>query len=180
MTSALQTVHRMRGCAVGALSACTAVAAHGMADGVLPDSGSLVLMIAACAALGATVGTAVRRSPGPAATLGLLAAGQVLAHLCLSALDDLPAMLHHGVAPASPFMIAMHVAATGVTAGAVRVAEAVLPALLTAIVALVHPVLDPPAAECPRLDRLVPARDARRDRHTIAPLGTRGPPVMAR
>ncbi|MEO9328388.1 hypothetical protein [Gordonia aurantiaca] len=180
MTSAQETVHRMRGCAIGVLSACAAVAAHGTAGGSLPDSDSLLLMIAACAVLGAAIGS-LRRSPGPAVTLGLLVAGQFLAHMSLTALDG-PAMIHHGIASPSPSpsMIAMHLVATLVTAVAIRVGESVLPTLLTAIIALVHPVLVPPANESPRLDRLVPARDVRHDRHTIAPLGTRGPPPMAR
>ncbi len=72
---------RLRGGVVGAASGMTAIAAHGIAQGMLPSTDALMVVIAAAAALGAVV-HAVPRIPG----LPALLAGQGLVHLLLVAL----------------------------------------------------------------------------------------------
>ncbi len=180
MSPAVETVQRLRGCAVGALSATTGVAAHGVAGGPLPGSSSLLVMVAACAVLGGVVSSTLRRPAGWCTTLALLAVGQLVAHLSLTTMDDVTALGHHGVAVVTPTMAAVHVGATVVAAVAIRVGEAALPALLTAIVAVLRQVLDPPTTEAPRLDRLFPVPDARRSIRAVAVLDTRGPPPVVR
>ncbi|SDU54483.1 hypothetical protein SAMN04488548_1342012 [Gordonia westfalica] len=177
---AQQTVNRLRGCAVGALSASTGIAAHGMAGGAVPGTSSLLMMVAACAVLGGTIGTTLRRPAGWFTTLALLGIGQLIAHLSSTTLADASAHGHHGVAAVTPTMAAVHLGATVVGAVAIRVGEAAIPALLTAIVAALRPVLDPPTSKAPRLDRLFPVPDARRSIRAVAALDTRGPPLMVR
>ncbi|WP_244176235.1 hypothetical protein [Gordonia lacunae] len=183
MNPDMRAIHRLRGGVVGALSASTAVAAHGLAGGALPATTSLVIMTAACTALGWAIGAMSRRRPGWFTTMGLLAAGQLLAHVSLTALDASAA--HHTAAAAvthapGQSMLLVHAVATLLTAAAIRVAEPALLAVLTAIVALIRAVLDPPADE---LTGLVPRSahpDARPRLRAIAALDTRGPPALTR
>ncbi|GAC51381.1 hypothetical protein [Gordonia amicalis] len=179
MNPAQQTVNRLRGCAVGALSASTGIAAHGMAGGAVPGTSSLLVMVAACVVLGETVGTTLRRPAGWFTTSACLAFGQVVAHLSLTTLDDATAHGHHGVAAVTPTMAAVHLGVTVVGAVAIRVGETAIPAVLTTIVAALRQVLDPPTVEAPRLDRLFAVSDARRSLRAVAALDTRGPPLMA-
>lgn len=179
----VRALHRLRGGVVGALSATTAVAAHGLAAGSLPATASLVIMTAACTVLGWAIGAISRRRPGLFSTLGLLAAGQLLAHVSLTALDASSG--HHTAAATLTHtpghtMLLMHAAATALTAAAIRVAEPALLCILTAIVALIRAVLDPPADDAIVRAPLSAHDDARPRLRAIAALDTRGPPALTR
>ncbi|MFE0751520.1 hypothetical protein [Gordonia sp. NPDC058843] len=183
MNPDMRALHRLRGGVVGALSASTAVAAHGLAAGSPPPTASLVIMTAACTVLGWAIGATSRRRPGWISTIGLLAAGQLLAHVSLTALDSSSA--HHTAAAAlthtpSHSMLLVHAVATLLTAAAIRVAEPALLSVLTAIVALIRAVLDPPADDSTvRVPHPVDS-DARPRLRAIAALDTRGPPALTR
>lgn len=178
----MRALHRFRGGVVGALSATSAVAAHGLAAGSLPATTSLLIMIAACTALGWTIGAMSRRRPGWFTTVGLLGAGQLLAHVSLSALQASSA--HHASVSvehtSGQSMLLVHVVATLFTAAAIRVVEPAVLCVLTAIVALIRAVLCPPAdtatARAPRAAH----DDARPRLRAISALDTRGPPALTR
>ena len=179
----VRALHRLRGGVVGALSASTAVAAHGLAAGSLPATASLVFMIAACTVLGWTIGATARRRPGWLGTIGLLAAGQVLAHVSLTALDASSA--HHAGVSAlahapSGTMLFVHAVATLLTAAAIHVVEPALLSVLTAVVALIRAVLDPPADDAILRAPRATHDDARPRLRAIAALDTRGPPALTR
>jgi hypothetical protein len=109
------TAALLRGGAAGLLTAALAVAAHGIADGMAPQGAAAPLL----AVLAVTVG-ALAATIGPAADtgvlLGLLAAGQLVGHVMLTAAG-------HGHASAPPPAMAMLVAhGLAVTIGAVLIA----------------------------------------------------------
>ncbi|WP_238422050.1 hypothetical protein [Gordonia sp. 'Campus'] len=179
MTPDQRAVHRLRGGVVGALSASTAVTAHGMASGALPAPTSLLLMTAACAVFGWTIASMSRRGPGWVSSLGMLAAGQALAHFSLGALDASSA--HHDMGAHSPSqaMLLVHAVATLVTAVAIRVVEPALTSILTAVVALLHVVVDPLSDDTRAHVPAVPDADARPGLRAIAALDNRGPPILS-
>ncbi|WP_439032286.1 hypothetical protein [Gordonia terrae] len=180
MTPDQRAVHRLRGGVVGALSASTAVTAHGLAAGALPAPASLLLMTAACAVFGWTVASMSRRTPGLVCSLVTLTAGQGLAHFSLSALDVSSA--HHDIGAHSPSqsMLLVHTVATVVTAVAIRVVEPALLSILTAVVALLHVVLDPLSDDSwPHVPAVCDA-DARPGLRAIGALDNRGPPILSR
>ena len=109
------TTARLRGVAAGLLTAALAVAAHGAADSAAPSGTAAVLL----AVLAATIGglaTSISRAADVRVLLGLLATGQLVGHLMLSAAGH-----SHGepVSPA-PAMLAAH--ALAVVAGALLIA----------------------------------------------------------
>ncbi|EON33506.1 hypothetical protein GTC6_06819 [Gordonia terrae C-6] len=183
MNPDMRAIHRLRGGVVGALSASTAVGAHGLAAGSLPATTSLLIMTAACTALGWAIGATSCRRPGWFTTMGLLASGQLLAHASLTALDA--SSSHHTAAAAlthapSHTMLLVHAIATLLTAAAIGIAEPALLTILTAIVALIRAVLDPPADDVTALVPLSAHDDARPRLRAIAALDTRGPPALTR
>jgi hypothetical protein len=100
---------RLRGGLVGACSALVTAAAHVAAGGVLPGGGSLMVLAAVCATVGATA-TAISVESHRAKIAVLivtLGAAQVLGHLTLAVTSPHAA---HGPAP-SALMIAAHAAA---------------------------------------------------------------------
>lgn len=108
---------RVRGAGVGAVTAATAVLAHGCAGGHWPASAEWVLLLGVCAGLGMLAASAKvfsRRT----ALLAMLAIGQLACHavLSLSTLEH-----HHGMAAAP--MLALHTAAIGVCGVLIPAAE---------------------------------------------------------
>ncbi|PKZ66940.1 hypothetical protein CYJ73_04235, partial [Gordonia terrae] len=92
---------------------------------------------------------------------------------------------HHAAAAAlthapSQSMLLVHGVATLLTAAAIRVAEPALLCVLTAIVALIRAVLDPPADDVTGLVPRPTHDDARPRLRAIAALDTRGPPALTR
>jgi hypothetical protein len=139
------TTARLRGVAAGLLTAALAVAAHGAADSAAPSGTAAVLL----AVLAATIGglaTSISRAADVRALLGLLATGQLVGHLMLSAAGH-----SHGepVSPA-PAMLAAH--ALAVVAGALliaagdRLCRAVSRVVTVATRAVVTPIPSRPVA----------------------------------
>ena len=101
MDASIPIVGRVRGAAAGTLCAGAALPAHSLGGGELPSSGTLIVL----AAFGATIGAVVARSSGRLP--GLIAAlwvGQLVGHLLLGA------MAGHGT-PWSTAMLASHTVA---------------------------------------------------------------------
>ncbi|ALG84036.1 hypothetical protein [Gordonia phthalatica] len=95
------TLTRLRGATVGAVSALTGIGAHAAAAGMLPDTSSLMLVIAAAVALGLGVAAAPALRVLPA-----LVGGQLLVHVLLVITSG-----HHGDMLTAP-MAAMHAVGT--------------------------------------------------------------------
>lgn len=109
------TAARLRGTAAGLLTAALAVAAHGAADNAAP-SGAAVALLAVLAATIGGLATTVSRTADVRVLLCLLATGQLVGHLMLTA-----ARHSHGepTSPA-PAMLAAH--ASAVVVGAILIA----------------------------------------------------------
>ena len=103
---------RLRGAAVGLLTAALAVAAHGLGSATPPSGSAVTLLIVVASVIGALAAT-IRRAAETGVLLGLLTAGQLLGHLLLSAVGH-----DHGQtgAPPAVVMIAAHSLAIGVGA----------------------------------------------------------------
>ena len=106
---------RLRGTASGLLTVALAVAAHGAADGTAP-SGTAVALLAVLAATVGGLATTVSRAADVRVLIGLLATGQAVGHLMLTAAGH-----SHGAAaaPATAMLIAH---AFAVVSGAVLIA----------------------------------------------------------
>jgi hypothetical protein len=120
------TVDSLRGVTSGVFTIALAVAAHGLADGMVPSGGSVALLGVVAAALGAGVARWQRTSQTPV-LVGVLAFGQLVGHLALSAGDAMPATR------LSAPMLAAHLAAVLVGATLVAAAERLYTALSSAI-----------------------------------------------
>ncbi|WP_341267739.1 hypothetical protein [Gordonia malaquae] len=105
---------RMRGGVVGGTSALTAIAAHGLAQGMLPSTDTLMIVAAAAVAIGAVVG-ATPRLP----TLPALLAGQGVVHVLLVVLTG----HHHDLW--SPSMAVAHSVGTLVALALITTYDAV-------------------------------------------------------
>jgi hypothetical protein len=107
---------RLRGTAAGLLTAALAVAAHAVGNGMAP-SGAVVAQLAVLAATVGALAATIARAADARVLLGMLATGQVCAHVILSAVGH----SHVAVtAPPAATMLAAHVVAVG--AGAVLIA----------------------------------------------------------
>ncbi|AFP42819.1 hypothetical protein MSMEI_6393 [Mycolicibacterium smegmatis MC2 155] len=111
----------LRGGLVGLCSALTAAVAHTAAGGVPPSGSPLVILLIACATLGAAVGGFSPRTRSAATALLIvgLGSGQALGHLILAVTGG----HHHGGALVSAPMLALHAAAAvglGLLIGAVE------------------------------------------------------------
>ena len=162
---------RMRGVATGLLTAALAVAAHGVGGGGLPPGAATALLAVLAATVGALATTAPRAGRPPA-LFGLLAVGQLLGHLMLSAAGH-----HHAESSAPPAaaMLAAHLLAIVVGAALITAGDRLWRALSRAVRAAVRVV-------CPVAARPVPA--ARRADQPLrsalllaASVSHRGPPV---
>ncbi len=140
-----------------------------------PSESAVVLLILACASVGAVVTSIdTRRSP-PALLLALmLAAGQAIGHATLTIASD----HQHGLLLSLP-MLAAHIAAVGVCAVLIRGAERGYVVAASTVAAIVAVLLRPWAAE--------PSPFAARTRYRAkvvlrqlltSGLGTRGPPAF--
>lgn len=108
----------LRGTAAGLLTAALAVAAHGTAGGAVP-AGAVAAHLAVLAATVGALTAGLRAAGSPWVLLGLLSAGQVLAHLLFSAAGHV-----HGPHPAEPTAVSAMVLAhsVAVVLGAVLIA----------------------------------------------------------
>ena len=161
-------VDRVRGVATGLVTAALAVAAHGAGGGVLPNGATMALLAVLASTAGA-VATTIRQLNAPRYLLGVLAVGQLLAHLLLSAAGH-----HHGGTPAVA-MLAAHVLAVVAGAALIGAGDRLWRALSRAVraaVRIVAGVTVRPAATVHRADQ--PLRSALL---LAASVSHRGPPV---
>ena len=109
----------MRGVAAGLLTAALAVAAHGVGGGGVPPGATTALLAVLAATVGASATTAPRAGR-PSALFGLLAGGQLLGHLVLSAAGH-----HHAESSAPPAaaMLAAHLLAIVVGAALITTGD---------------------------------------------------------
>jgi hypothetical protein len=107
---------RLRGTAAGLLTAALAVAAHGVGSGAAPTGAATAQLAVLAATVGALAGT-IRHAADARVLLGLLAAGQLLGHLMLSAVGHSHAPT---TAPPGAVMLAAHLVA--IAGGAVLIA----------------------------------------------------------
>lgn len=163
---------QLRGGFVGALAAGTTLAAHGLAEGAVPDGGALVLLVLGCAVVGTVAGMPVRGRVG--ATAVVLVAGQSLGHLLLVAAGH-----HHGPIVTGS-MLAAHASAAVVSAVLVVLAERLCRSIssvgqwLVRLVAAVWAAIEPPTT-APLFSRL----HTTRPRHVTGAVSPRGPPLFA-
>jgi hypothetical protein len=162
---------RLRGTAAGLLTAALAVAAHGVGSGAPPTGAATAQLAVLAATMGALAGT-IRHASDARVLLGLLAAGQLLGHVMLSAVGHSHAP---ATAPPGPAMLAAHLVA--IAAGALliaagdRLCRAVSRAVRAAVRIVCLPVVAPPVvatvADQPLRSALLLA----------ASVSHRGPPV---
>jgi hypothetical protein len=165
-TARVDPAARLRGVAVGALTALLAVTAHG---GGVPGGAGLVLLLMVAALIGA-LAVHLPRAADTRVLLILLSGGQLLGHLVLAETHQ------HVSRPTGPFMLAAHAAA--VLAGAVLIAAGgrLWSALSRAVARIAprRPLLITPRAA-------VRVRRADQPRHSqrqlAASVSHRGPPV---
>lgn len=163
----------LRGAAAAGLTATLAVAAHASASGALPTGAVGIALVVVAGTVGAIAATA-RGADRTPVLVGLLGAGQVLAHVLL----DIGGHAHSAASPSVPMWCA-HVGA--VTLGAALIASggrlcAALSRAVRVAVRLVGPRPSAPVAA-------VVTRDTGRTlQATLVLLGSvthRGPPVGA-
>lgn len=163
---------RLRGTATGLLTAALAVAAHGVGSGA-PPTGAATAQLAVLAATVGTLAGTIRHATDTRVLLGLLAAGQLLGHLLLSAVGHSHAP---AAAPPGAAMLAAHLVA--VAAGAVliaavdRLCRAVARAVRAVVRIVCPPVPDAPVSATGAADQ--PLRSALL---LAASVSQRGPPV---
>ena len=106
----------MRGVATGLMTAALAVAAHSVGSGAPPSGVATALLAVLAATVGALAGITARAAKPPA-LVGLLAVGQLVGHVLLSAAGH-----HHtlSTAPPAAAMLAAHLLA--IVVGAVLIA----------------------------------------------------------
>lgn len=132
--SASGPVDRVRGLATGSLTAALAVAAHGAGGGLLPNGATLALLAILATTAGA-VAAAIPHESAPRHLLGLLAVGQLLAHLLLSASGH-----HHG-GSSGVAMLAAHVVAVVAGAALISAGDRLWRALSRAVSRIVRVVV---------------------------------------
>ena len=164
-------VDRVRGVATGLLTAALAVAAHGAGGGALP-TGATAALLAVVAATAGAVATTISRTRSPRYLLALLAAGQLLGHVLLSAAG------HHHAGPTAPPAAAMFAAhLLAIVAGATLIGAGdrlwrALSHTVRAVVRVAPAITATPAAAPRSADQ--PLRSALQ---LAASVSHRGPPV---
>jgi hypothetical protein len=166
--AAVRPVDRVRGVTTGLLTAALAIAAHGAGGGALP-TGATAALLAVVAATAGAVAANVSRASTPRYLLGLLAVGQLLGHLLLSAAG------HHHTSQPTAAMVTAHLLAIAAGATLIAAGERLWRALsrtVRAVVRIVCTVAAKPAAAARRADQ--PLRSALL---LAASVSHRGPPV---
>lgn len=163
---------RLRGTAAGLLTAALAVAAHAVGSGVAP-SGAVVAQLAVLAATVGALAATIARAADARVLLGMLATGQLCAHVILSAVGH----SHVAVtAPPAAAMLAAHVVAVGagalLIAASDRLCRAVSRAVRAAVRVVAGPVAVAPVVVIDEADQ--PLRSALL---LAASMSHRGPPV---
>ncbi len=172
-----RTVARLRGGSAGAVSGALAIEAHGWAAGAMPlQSRTLLLLVAACAVVGALVTTLRPLRTTRTGLVMALMGGQLLGHavMSLNMLD----MAHPG-SMWGPAMLAAHIAAACAAAVVIQGAEAACRILVAALSRALPMLVRAPAGPASS-----PVPIAHRDHviHRILaanPGRPRGPPLSA-
>jgi hypothetical protein len=162
---------RLRGTAVGLLTAALAVAAHGAAGSDAPTGGAVVLLAVFAATVGGLAAT-IARAADVRVLVALLAAGQLVGHAMLGVAGH----SHGGAASPAPALLVGHALAVG--AGAIliaagdRLCRAVSRAVGAAVRAVAAPIPGRPAVVAAGTDQ--PLHSALL---IAASVSHRGPPV---
>ena len=163
---------RIRGMAAGLLTATLAVAAHGAGSGA-PPTGAAAVQLALLAATVGALATTYARAADARILVGLLAVGQLLGHLMLSAVGH-----HHAESTAPPAAAMLVAHALAIVVGAVliaagdRLCRAVSRAVRAVVRIACRPVITPPVLWAGDADQ--PLRSALL---LAASVSHRGPPV---
>lgn len=186
-----------RGCAVGAATGASALAAHGISGGGYPSTAGAALLVLAAALTGFAAGSvdsaaiehnlSWRGRGGSGSTtffalLASLAVGQLIGHIALTGLIGHPSPADHRLAgtvgfDGMPFgdlspsarMVIAHMLATLLCAAAIAAAER-LYRLLSGVLRILLTTPTPPPREENRVCRGCPAAPLR-----LSPSGSRGP-----
>jgi hypothetical protein len=161
----------LRGTAAGALTAALAVAAHGFADGATPSGAAVPLLAVLAATVGALAATTARAAE-TGVLLGLLALGQLVGHVMLTAVG-------HGHTSTAPPVIAMlvaHVLAVAVGAALIAAGDRLCRAVSRAVEVTARPVAAPISA-APALATAGADQPLRSALLLAASVSHRGPPV---
>ncbi|MFE5704935.1 hypothetical protein [Rhodococcus koreensis] len=175
MSSRLEVLAWMRGAAVGSLSGAVSIAAHGIAaGGIPPTEAAAVLLLAACAAVGAAVSALRVRERDAIFLPAAMTAGQLIGHTTLGVASEHT----HSLGLSAP-MIAAHIAAIAVSAAVVRAAERACLRALAAVTRMVLAVLAPLRIEIGTWSA-TPVYRAKLSLWLLAgaAAGTRGPPAL--
>ncbi|MBN4927714.1 hypothetical protein IEU95_12795 [Hoyosella rhizosphaerae] len=178
------TSQRLRGVGVGAVTASVAIAAHGTAGGGYPPTAMMMLILLIAGTFGAAA--AHNRTMGRRALVGVLAAGQVVAHVALmwatpvslhgdAAHSSLSSSSHHSGA-----MVLAHATAVVVAALVIYGGEQGCRCVRTAVHNALRSLCVPQAAHHNVLPLLHRDYSDRWCNFTlVSGTGTRGPPVAA-
>ncbi|MCF8590553.1 hypothetical protein [Gordonia liuliyuniae] len=161
-----QVPARMRGGIVGGACALTGIAAHAAAQGMLPSTSTLLVVIGAAAAIGTTV-AATPRLPNLAA----LIVGQGAVHLLLVLLSG----HHHDLI--QPSMAATHALGTLAALAAIAALEALASTLRDVIVVVVSLLTYRGMRRSTTRPTVVPEVAAPVVHLHLGAVGLRGPPV---
>lgn len=172
MTSrALTPATRLRGGAAGILTAALAAVGHAAAGGGAPSGAAVVQLALLAVAVGAFAAT-VRGADRFIVLVAVMTAGQLLAHVLLSAAS------HHHSGTSTAVMLAAHAVALVIVAGLVTVGEYLCRVMSRAV----RSVTPPPRGPAIAASAVVFQRCDHPLRSTIAlasSLSHRGPPVTA-
>jgi hypothetical protein len=127
---------RLRGTAAGLLTAALAVAAHGVGSGV-PPAGATTAQLAVVAATVGALAATIARAADTRILVGLLGAGQLLAHIMLSTAG------HHQTvvkAPPAAAMLAAHLAAIAVGAALIAAGDRLCRAVSRSVRAVIRTI----------------------------------------
>ncbi len=163
---------RLRGTATGLLTATLAAAAHGVGSGVAPTGATTALLAVLAATVGALAGT-IRHATDARVLLGLLATGQLLGHLMLSAVGHSHAP---SAAPPAAVMLGAHLIAIVVGAVLIAAVDRLCRAMSRAVRAAVRTVR-PPVVAAPVLSAGAADQPLRSALLLAASVSHRGPPV---
>lgn len=170
-------VAKVRGTLVGAISGAVSILAHGLGASAMtiPSMSSILLLVAACAAVGTAVASVRAPRHEWLLLVGTLTGGQAVGHLMLSLQPMHPHSSGLGLG-----MLAAHVGAIAVSAALIRAAEY---AYLTAVAVwrrMRPPAGSPEPFESNPLVAVPVVRATVARRLLLASAGgTRGPPLPA-
>lgn len=175
MNAARARAARLRGVLVGASSAAVAVAAHSVGGADLPAAPAIVLLVLACAALGAAASSPAENQRCLPVVLAYVSAGQLVGH-CALVFASTHAHADHWSVP----MLASHVVSALSCAALICTVERLSGALagvLWRLILVLQALVD---GDQPRMSRPVwwHCGLASRILARCGP-GTRGPPLVA-